>query len=561
MSSAYATGLRDGETVPSDAQRGRLVSGLLGSRARRFLALSAALGLAAAATWVIRAGGGALLKALTAAEPAVVVTMIGVTGWWLLARFLRWHYLLRRVGVRLPLRGSVSAYLAGLLGTATPAYVGEFLRTVFIKRRFGVPVATTAAVLIWERILDVATLLIILLAATHAPLWLVMFGTTLIVAAALAGLRWTEPLASSGGFSLRRVLAPGVIGVSVLSSLLVWLPATQLLALGAAGLDEGLGTADSARVFCASTLGGAASLMPAGIGVTGGLAIVQLEGLGFTLASAIAVVSLVRVLSTGLTLTVGLAFLWYEVRAPLLSAISEQQHFDEIAAEYRAQFSPHVWDHLLARKTEMTVEGLGGRSGCRGLDLGCGLGFQGEALRRRGYPCVGIDRARGLLAGARARHVPVAVADGGCLPFPDAVFDFVVVVGVLHHVDGLAARGRVLREVHRVLRAGGRLVVHETNPRNPLFRFYMGYVFPLLKRIDEGTETWLDPDAWSSEEGFETVGCRFFTFLPDFVPQAMLEWASRVERWLERSPLRSWAVHYMVVLEKTPGAVGMLGEK
>ena len=46
---------------------------------------------------------------------------------------------------------------------------------------------------------------------------------------------------------------------------------------------------------------------------------------------------------------------------------------------------------------------------------------------------------------------------------------------------------RVAREMARVLKPGGFLVVQETNTNNPLFRFYMGYVFPILSRIDDVT--------------------------------------------------------------------------
>ena len=43
---------------------------------------------------------------------------------------------------------------------------------------------------------------------------------------------------------------------------------------------------------------------------------------------------------------------------------------------------------------------------------------------------------------------------------------------------------------------------------------------------------------------------RYFTFLPDFVPQILMKPLLRIERWLERSPLARLSVHYMVTLEK-----------
>ena len=79
-------------------------------------------------------------------------------------------------------------------------------------------------------------------------------------------------------------------------------------------------------------------------------------------------------------------------------------------------------------------------------------------------------------------------------------------MGVLHHLPGPEAQARALGEVARVLRPGGRFMVHESNPKNPLFRFYMGYVFPVLKSIDEGTEHWIHPRHWAGMPGLDAAG-------------------------------------------------------
>jgi SAM-dependent methyltransferase len=123
---------------------------------------------------------------------------------------------------------------------------------------------------------------------------------------------------------------------------------------------------------------------------------------------------------------------------------------------------------------------------------------------------------------------------------------------VLHHLPGRDAQEVALREIARVLRAGGTLLVHESNPRNPLFRFYMGYLFPILKSIDEGTEWWIDPRRWERVEGLRLERVRYFTFLPDFTPRLLMRPAVAIERWLERGPTRAYSAHYMVVLRRAP---------
>src|SRR5262249_11489023 len=115
---------------------------------------------------------------------------------------------------------------------------------------------------------------------------------------------------------------------------------------------------------------------------------------------------------------------------------------------------------------------------------------------------------------------------------------------------GPDAQAAACREIARVLKPGGVFVVHETNTRNPLFRFYMGYVFPMLKSIDEGTEWWIPPDRWRTVEGFEVADLRHFTFLPDMIPKPLMPALLALERRLEKSALRTYSVHYMVALRK-----------
>ena len=92
------------------------------------------------------------------------------------------------------------------------------------------------------------------------------------------------------------------------------------------------------------------------------------------------------------------------------------------------------------------------------LDLGCGGGFMAEALSKRGAKVTGIDPSEGAIAAAR-RHaeandleIDYHVASGESLPFANDVFDIVVCVDVLEHVEDLS---RLLFEVRRVLRPNG----------------------------------------------------------------------------------------------------------
>lgn len=121
----------------------------------------------------------------------------------------------------------------------------------------------------------------------------------------------------------------------------------------------------------------------------------------------------------------------------------------------------------------------------RVLDVGCGAGGFLAVLSRLGAEVVGIDISAEFVAACREtidrlglRNAAVHCAPADALPFPDDSFDAVVLVDVLHHMD---ATEPALREVKRVLRAGGRVLVFEPNKWNPLL-----YLMCVLDRNEWG---------------------------------------------------------------------------
>jgi SAM-dependent methyltransferase len=99
--------------------------------------------------------------------------------------------------------------------------------------------------------------------------------------------------------------------------------------------------------------------------------------------------------------------------------------------------------------------------GQRVLDVACGTGALTVAVAARVSPggtVLGLDANPEMLAVARRKHPAIEWRDGHAesLPFADASFDAVVSqFGLMFFDDRVAA----LREMQRVLRPGGRLVV------------------------------------------------------------------------------------------------------
>ena len=112
------------------------------------------------------------------------------------------------------------------------------------------------------------------------------------------------------------------------------------------------------------------------------------------------------------------------------------------------------------------IDLLGAVDGADVLDIGCGPGIYARDLALRGARVTAMDSAPAMLAAAEAEahaagvDVAVAAGDASAVPFADASFDAVVLVQVIEYVpDAVGA----LREIARVLRPGGRVLVCDTD--------------------------------------------------------------------------------------------------
>jgi len=100
------------------------------------------------------------------------------------------------------------------------------------------------------------------------------------------------------------------------------------------------------------------------------------------------------------------------------------------------------------------------------LDVGCGTGTMLGYLSRYGH-AQGIDADEQAVRFCIERGVgDVQQVTASTLPFADGTFDLVTILDVLEHIDDDAG---TLRELHRVLRPGGLLLVSV-----PAYRFLWG---------------------------------------------------------------------------------------
>jgi SAM-dependent methyltransferase len=95
------------------------------------------------------------------------------------------------------------------------------------------------------------------------------------------------------------------------------------------------------------------------------------------------------------------------------------------------------------------------RPGARVLDVGCGTGGVLAGLGSGVRP-FGVDQSTLALAHCRARGLTAVASSAGALPFAAGSFDVVMLLDVLEH---FADEHRLLAEVRRLVRAGGRVLV------------------------------------------------------------------------------------------------------
>ncbi|HET8648294.1 MAG TPA: class I SAM-dependent methyltransferase, partial [Vicinamibacteria bacterium] len=146
-------------------------------------------------------------------------------------------------------------------------------------------------------------------------------------------------------------------------------------------------------------------------------------------------------------------------------------------------------------------------AGTRVLEIGCGMGLHTEHIARAGADITAIDISPTSVA-ATARWLAmkgvageVRQMDAQAMEFPDESFDFVWSWGVIHHS---AMTGRIVREIHRVLRAGGevRVMVYNLAGMSAYVTLARRYILGFWRGRS------LDECLWRDSDGFTA---RYYT--------------------------------------------------
>ena len=163
--------------------------------------------------------------------------------------------------------------------------------------------------------------------------------------------------------------------------------------------------------------------------------------------------------------------------------------FDSVASRYDVMNDLMSGGLHRVWKT-FTIAVSGVRAGHHVLDVAAGTGDLSRAFARKVGPTGSVvmsDINGAMLKAGRDRLidagvlVPTVLCDAEQLPFPDAEFDL---VSVAFGLRNMTHKDKALREMQRVLKPGGKLLVLEfSKPWAPLRGAYDLYSFQVLPRL------------------------------------------------------------------------------
>ncbi len=288
------------------------------------VALVALMGYTAVAFWV---GMPQVIEAVGKIDAWAYVFLLGLTLTNHVIRFLRSRWLLSCLNHDLPVLRYMAYYLFGIAFLATPARVGETIRTFFL-RKDGVPYTDSLSILLLERVYDVLAMACLsLLAVAYVDTIAVIATVLLILSFLLLSTRMDKMLNLLVHVGTRLASSWGrwgfqkIGGLQPTMSILLESPRPMLslgsgllgFAVQSAGfyfIVSGLGVDApfwaSIGIYALSVTVGSFSMMPGGLGTTEATMALLLTLIGVTAADTVTVIVISRLTTLWFSVAFGM---------------------------------------------------------------------------------------------------------------------------------------------------------------------------------------------------------------------------------------------------------------
>jgi len=248
-----------------------------------------------------------------------------------LLRFVRWQLYLKMQDVRVPVASSAVVFGAGLSLSITPAKLGELVKSYLLREMHDIPAPRTAPIVVAERVSDLIALLCLAVVGVAAfgvdPTFVIAAGV--LIAIGLVLLAWPRPTRAlidlaTRPAKLRRLREPLHESLGHLSSLcrpgplalatLIAIPAWGCECVGFALICDAFPGAHvqlplAMVIYAGTTIAGALSFLPGGLGVTEGAMTLALVRWNLDRATAVAATLLTRLATLWFAVLLGIGFL------------------------------------------------------------------------------------------------------------------------------------------------------------------------------------------------------------------------------------------------------------
>lgn len=263
-----------------------------------------------------------------------------------LVRFVKWHYYLGQLQIKLDKSDSLVIFLAGLIMSVTPGKLGEVLKSYLLKSQNGTPISRSAPIVLAERLTDFCSLLILI----SLGVFTLQYGTSVFIVIlvlmllflgmaswkrfALAAIDFTQKLPflrrhtaklHTAYESTYILIAPRRMTVAVGLSLLAWFCECLGFYLVLTGLGAPITLFMATFIYAFATIAGAITMLPGGIGVTEG-----------SMTGLLILFGVVRHQAVASTLIIRVATLWFAVLVGALVLIYNQKRFAAAEQEMEA---------------------------------------------------------------------------------------------------------------------------------------------------------------------------------------------------------------------------------
>jgi uncharacterized protein (TIRG00374 family) len=246
-------------------------------------------------------------------------------------RFFKWEYYLHLLRIQIPIKQSINIFFSGLSMSASPGKMGEVLKSFLLKEIFNQPISKTASIIFAERLTDFLSLTFLAIIGiyffNYSAVWiyfvLISFMIIIVVISnkgiadfiiyhlnKFAFVKSHSSKITNLYESANLLLQPLPLLKMIVLTTFSWFFECFAFYLILINFDLSVTILFPTFVYSLSTIAGAVSMLPGGLGVTEGSLSLILINSGISKEFAIASTIIIRVVTLWFAVFIGTIILF-----------------------------------------------------------------------------------------------------------------------------------------------------------------------------------------------------------------------------------------------------------